>query len=95
MEIISIKGLCVGARDGFRPVHAKSGGAIPVVGVQRALRESHDAAAAPVVEHLAVGCASAYSLGPVRYDQRRVRHFADVGEFVDADEKRSLLIEIR
>ena len=44
MEIISIKGLCVGVRDGFRPVHAKSGGAIPVVGVQRALRESHDAA---------------------------------------------------
>ena len=44
IEIISIKDLCVGVRDGFRPVHAKSGGAIPVVGVQRALRESHDAA---------------------------------------------------
>ena len=48
-----------------------------------------------VVEHLAVGCTSAYALGLVRYDQRRICHFADVGEFVDADEKCSLSVEIR
>jgi len=98
-EIIGIKDTGAGVSDWSRPVHAKSGAAIPVVGVQQAPRGSRYSCA---LGYRTLDCRARLnvflngSLDLVRYDRRRVRHIADVvGGFVDADENHSLAVEIR